>query len=67
MSGKLNAHLHEIDEAATDRIELISRQMAKAEGVTEQLKSENQMLWVQKMSNIRNRVTEIILEELIYS
>jgi hypothetical protein len=67
MSGKLNAHLHEIDEAATDRMELISRQMAKAEGITEQLKAENQMLWVQKMNNIRNRVSEIILEELIYS
>jgi hypothetical protein len=67
MSGKLNAHLHEIDEAATDRMELISKQMAKAEGVTEQMKAENQMLWVQKMSNIHNRVSEIILEELIYN
>jgi hypothetical protein len=67
MSGKLNAHLHEIDEAATDRMELISRQMAEREGVTEQLKAENQMLWIQKMNNIHNRVSEIILEELIYS
>ncbi len=66
-SGKLNEHLHEIDKTAHERFELISRQMAKAEGVTEQLKSKSQMLWVQKMTNIRNRVEEIIREELIYS
>jgi hypothetical protein len=41
--------------------------MAKREGVKEQLKVENQMLWIQKMSNIHNRVSEIIVEELIYS
>jgi len=67
MSGKLDAHLAEIDRAANDRMELISKQMAEREGVTEQLKSENQMLWVGKMSNIRNRVEEIITAELIYS
>lgn len=66
-SGKLNEHLHEIDQTANERFELISSQMEKTEGVTEQLKSENQMLWVQKMNNIRNRVEEIIREELIYS
>lgn len=65
-SGKLNEHLHKIDQTANERFELISRQMAQAEGVTETLKSENQMLWVQKMTNIRNRVEEIIREELIY-
>ena len=67
MSGKLNAHLHEIDETTYNRMELISKQMAKCEGITEQLKAENQILWVQKMSNIHNRVTEMIREELIYS
>ena len=67
MSGKLNAHLHEIDETAHDRMELISKQMAEHEGVTEQLKAENQLLWIQKMTNIRNRVAEMIREELIYS
>ncbi len=66
-SGKLNEHLYEIDQTANERFELISSQMAKTKGVTEQLKSENQMLWVQKMNNIRNRVEEIIREELIYS
>ena len=67
MSGKLNAHLAEIDQTANDRLEFISRQMAEREGVTERLKSENQMLWVGKMSNIRNRVEEIIKAELIYN
>ena len=67
MSGKLNAHLHEIDETATDRMELISKQMEEREGVTEQLKSENQLLWIQKMSNIHNRVCEMIREELMYN
>jgi len=52
---------------ANDRLELLSKQMAKSEGVTKQLKAENQMLWVGKMSNIRNRIEEIIKEELIYA
>jgi hypothetical protein len=67
MSGKLNEHLFEIDQAANDRLWLISKQMAKAEGVTEELKARDCMLWIQKMSNIRDRVEEIIREELIYS
>ena len=67
MSGRLNAHLHEIDEAALDRMELLTRQMAERESVTEQLKATDQMLWVQKMNSIRNRIDEIILSELIYS
>ena len=67
ISGKLNKHLYEIDQTAHDRMELLSKQMAKAEGVTEQLKAENQLLWIQKMNNIRNRIEEIIREELIYN
>ena len=65
-SGKLNEHLYEIDRTANQRLERLSQQMAKAEGVTEQLKAENQMLWIQRMTNIRNRVEEMIREELIY-
>ena len=65
-SGKLNEHLAEIDQAANDRLELLTRQMAKAEGLTEQLKAENQMLWVQKANSIRNRIEEMIRDELIY-
>ena len=67
ISGKLNEHLYGIDQTANARMELLSKQMAKNEGVTEQLKAENQMEWVGKMSNIRNRIEETIREELIYS
>ena len=66
-SGKLNEHLIEIDETTSDRMEYISRQMAENEGVTEKLKSEDMMLWVQKMNSIQNRVAEIIRNELIYA
>jgi len=66
-SGKLNEHLFEIDQTANDRFWLITEQMAKAEGVTEQLKAENQLLWIQRMTNIRNRAEEIIKDELLYS
>ena len=66
-AGTLNAHLMEIEQAANDSMELLSKQMAERDGVTEQLKAENQMLWVQKMNCIRNRVDEIIREELIYA
>jgi hypothetical protein len=67
MNGELHKHLHEIDQAANDRFWLITNQMAKAEGVTEELKARSQMEWVRKMMNIRNRVEEIIRDELIYS
>ena len=66
-SGKLNEHLIEIDETANDRMEFISKQISEREGVTEKLKSDDVMLWVQKMNGIRNRVTEIIRDELIYA
>jgi len=65
-SGKLNEHLIDTDETANDRMDFISKQIAQCEGVTEKLKADNMMLWVQKMNNIRNRVTEIIRDELIY-
>ena len=66
MSGKLRAHLHEIDITAFERRELIIQQMMKAQGVTEQLKAENAMLWVGKVNNIRACADEIIRSELIY-
>ena len=66
-SGRLNEHLHETDEAANDRMYLVSRQIAEREGITEKLKADDAMLWVQKMNNIRSRVTEIIRDELIYT
>ena len=66
MSGKLRAHLHEIDTTAYKRWELIIKQMINAQGVTEQLKAENGMLWVGKVNNIRACADEIIRSELIY-
>ena len=65
-SGKLRAHLHEIDVTAFERWELIIQQMMKAQGVTEQLKTENTMLWVGKVNNIRGCADEIVRSELIY-
>ena len=64
---KLTAYLADIDEQAGDMFFRLVKQLAKQEGVTEQLKADNQMMWVQKMNNIRNRVTEIVNNELIYS
>jgi hypothetical protein len=66
MSGKLRAHLHEIDTIAYERWELIIKQMIKTQGVTEQLKAENAMLWVGKVNNICACADEIIRSELIY-
>jgi hypothetical protein len=66
-SGKLHKHLYETDQAANDRFWTITNQMAKAEGVTEQLKAEQQFKWIGLMNNIRNRAEEIILAELIYA
>ena len=56
-----------IDEEATEMFDRLVKQLAKREGVTEQLKANNQMLWVARMNNIRNRATEIVNTELIYT
>jgi len=66
-SGKLNEHLYEIDQTATKRMELLTAQMAASEGVTENLKSRDQMLWIGRTNNIHARAEEMIREELIYS
>ena len=56
-----------IDEAARNRMELIVPELAKRNGVTEKLKATNQMEWVQRMNNIRQRAEEIVMADLIYS
>lgn len=66
LSGKLNEYLHEVDEECYERMELLIEQMKKKQGVTEQLKAENQMLWVGMMNNIRSAIEEIVLAELVY-
>jgi len=65
-SGRLNAYLADINEQTTAQMRLLIKQMAEFEGVNEQLKAQDQMLWVQRMNNIRNRATEIVNHDLIY-
>ena len=66
LSGKLYSHLLEIDEACEKRMELLTRQMAKLEGLTETLKAADQMEWVRRMNSIRSRAEETVLSELVY-
>ena len=65
-SCRLTACLADIDEEATKLFDRLVKQLAKQEGVTEKLKADNQMLWVQRMNNIRNRAEEIVNHEIIY-
>ena len=66
-SGKLNIYLADMDRQAEEMFEQLTRQMAIAEGVTEQLKADNQMAWVGKMNSIRNRAAELINTKIIYT
>ena len=66
-SGKLNGYLADIDKQAEDMFLRLVEQIANREGVTEQLKAENQIEWVGRMNNIRSRAMEIVNAELIYS
>lgn len=66
LSGELWTYLADLNEQAENRLELIIKQMAASEGVTEDMKQENQMAWLGAMNNIRNRAEEIVLAELIY-
>lgn len=66
MKGTLEQHLRDIDQDAHEMFDLLMKQYAEIEGITEQLKAENQMDWVCKMNNIRDRINEIIYKELIY-
>ena len=67
VSNKLNSHLVEVDHQASEMFYLLMKQLAEKEGITEQLKTQDQMAWVGAMNNIRNRAEELILTELIYS
>lgn len=66
-SGKLVAYLDDIEQQATAMFLRLVKELAEKENVTEELKAADQMLWVQKMNNIRNRATEIVNAELIYT
>ena len=66
LSEQLYPHLVEIDRVCRRRIELLTRQMAAQEGVTEKLKANDQLEWLRRMSSIQNRTEEIVLKELVY-
>ena len=66
-SGKLVAYLDDIEQQATSMYLRLVKELAEKENVTEELKSADQMLWVQKMNSVRNRATEIVNAELIYT
>ena len=67
IEGMLNSYLADIDRQAQERLLLLTKQIAEQENVTEQLKADNAMLWVQKMNEIQSRVREIIYSEIIYA
>ena len=67
IEGTLNSYLADIDKQAQERLLLLTKQIAEQENVTEQLKADNAMLWVQKMNEIQSRVREIIYSEIIYA
>ena len=66
MSGKLKDHLEQVDKSAEEMFDQLLTQMKAQEGVTEALKANDQLAWVQRMNNIRNRASEIVYKELIY-
>ena len=67
IKGILNSYLADIDRQAQERLLLLTKQIAEQENVTEKLKADNAMLWVQKMNEIQSRVREIIYSEIIYA
>jgi hypothetical protein len=66
-SGKLNDYLADLNDEAEEMFSRLIKQIAKSEGVTEQLKASKQMEWVQQMNNIRNRAMEIVMNDIIYN
>jgi gas vesicle protein len=64
LTGKLTEHLNQVDKEVREKVEMLMEQMDEQWGVTEELKMQNQMEWVQRMNNIRNRAEEIIWQQL---
>ena len=67
LQNRLPAHLLEIDRTAGEQVDQTMAQMAQTENVTEKMKAENQMLWIQRMNSIRQRAEETVLNDLIYA
>lgn len=66
-SGKLSSYLVEIDNRAKEMFDLLVKQMAEKQGITEQLKAQDQMLWVRRLNNIRNAAEEVVNAEVIFA
>ena len=66
-SGRLNRHLYQTEQTALQRLELLTKQLAAEQGVTEELKKKAPMQWLGMMNNIRSQAEEVILEELIFN
>ena len=66
LTGKLTEHLNQVDKEAREKVEMLVEQMAERWGVTEELKTQNQMEWVRRMNNIKANAEEIALKEIIY-
>ena len=67
MSGELNSHLEQIDREATEEVERLTKQMAKEQGVNEQMKKTDQMKWVRMMNSLKASAEEIVLNQLVYN
>ena len=66
LSGKLTAHLNQIDQEVTEQVEVLMKQMAEKKGVTEELKVQNRTKWVRLMNNIKASAEEMVLREILY-
>ena len=66
LTGKLNEHLNQIDQEVRERVETLMEQMTEKQGVTEELKAQDQMKWVRLMNNIKASAEEIILKNMVY-
>ena len=66
MTGKLNEHLNQIDQEVREQVETLMEQMIEKQGVTEELKAQDQMEWVRLMNNIKASAEEIVLKNMIY-
>lgn len=66
LSGKLTAHLNQIDQEVTEQVEVLMKQMAEKQGVNENLKRQNPMRWVRLMNNVKASAEEIVMREIIY-
>ena len=66
LSGKLTEHLNQIDQEVRERVEMLMEQMTEKQGVTEELKAQDQMTWVRLMNNIKVSAEEIVLKDMVY-